>query len=56
MGARLFNAIPVALREFNDSLITFKSKLDGFLGGVEDKPPLPGYYDAAGYDPAAGSC
>ena len=48
MGPRLFNAIPVALREFDGSLSTFKSKLDGFLGGVEDKPPLPGYYDAAG--------
>ena len=46
-GSKLFNAMPTDIREFGGSLDTFKRKLDSFLRGIEDKPPLPGYRDAA---------
>ena len=47
VGPRLFNVLPIELRKFDGSLDVFKSRLDKFLWSVDDKPPLPGYYDAA---------
>ena len=47
VGPRLFNVLPIELRKFDGSLDVFKSRLDKFLWRVDDKPPLPGYYDAA---------
>ena len=48
MGPKLFNELPVEMREFNGSLEGFKHRLDAFLNQVDDKPPLPGYVNAAG--------
>ena len=43
-GAKLFNAIPSALRNLNEvSLENFKARLDKFLATVPDQPVLPGY-------------
>ena len=47
MGPRLFNVLPMSLRQFDGSLEAFKSRLDVFLGEVPDRPPLPQYYQAA---------
>ena len=47
-GPKLFNVMSKELREFSGSLETFKGMLDSFLEGIEDKPPLPGYHNAAG--------
>lgn len=46
-GPRLFNCLPCDIRQFEGSLMTFKRKVDKFLADVEDKPPLPGYVNAA---------
>ena len=43
----IFNSLPKELRECEGSLETFKRKLDKFLEVIPDKPPLPGYRDAA---------
>ena len=48
MGPKLFNCIPIQLREFNGDLEGFKRRLTSFLATVEDKPPQPGYAVAAG--------
>ena len=47
LGPKLFNDLPSDVRQFDGSLTTFKRKLDKFLDNVYDKPPLPGYIDAA---------
>ena len=47
VGPRLFNSMPYDIRQFEGSLMTFKRKVDTFLLDVEDRPPLPGYVDAA---------
>lgn len=47
IGPKLFNVLPIVIREFDGSLETFKRKLDNFLESVNDKPPLPGYVDSA---------
>ena len=47
MGPRLFNVLPMSLRQFNGSLEAFKLRLDVFLDEVPDKPPLPQYHQAA---------
>ena len=41
-GARLFNALPLALRYYEGSFDSFKAKLDTLLS-VPDKPLLPNY-------------
>ena len=46
-GPKLFNELPVEIREFQGSLVTFKSKLDVWLKTVPDKPHLPQYYQSA---------
>ena len=46
-GPKLFNALPLNLRNYSGSLDSFKSKLDKFLGGVPDKPALPNYPQSA---------
>ena len=35
------------MREYEGGLENFKSKLDSFLEDIPDKPPVPGYRDAA---------
>ena len=47
MGPKLFNELPVSIREFNGSLRSFKRKLNDLLLSVEDKPIMPGYVLAA---------
>ena len=42
-GARLFNALPLALRNYEGSFESFKAKLDTLLRSVPDKPLLPNY-------------
>ena len=43
-GAKLFNALPSALRNLNEvSLENFKARLDKFLATIPDQPVLPGY-------------
>ena len=42
-GARLFNALPLALRNYEGSIDSFKAKLDSLLKSVPDKPLLPNY-------------
>lgn len=46
-GARLFNCLPVHVRETVDKLSTFKSRLDEFLKMVPDEPRLPHYWSGA---------
>ena len=46
-GPRLFNSLPVELRNFQGSFLSFKSKLDEFLAKVVDKPQTPGYHQPA---------
>ena len=46
-GPIIYNSLPKDLREYEGSLDTFKRKLDRFLEGITDKPPVPGYRDAA---------
>ena len=46
-GPKLFNVLPIEIRQFDGSLFTFKKKLDAFLENIVDRPPLPGYVDAA---------
>lgn len=47
IGPRLFNCLPKDLRNSDQSLPTFKSKLDDFLRSIPDKPSLPHYHQAA---------
>ena len=47
-GPKLFNELPATLREFSGSLDAFKRRLEKFLEGIDDRPPLPGYVSAAG--------
>ncbi|KAG0729802.1 hypothetical protein GWK47_029616 [Chionoecetes opilio] len=43
-GARLFNAVPKAIRELTGvSTDSFKHQLDKWLASVPDEPPTPGY-------------
>ena len=42
-GARLFNALPMALRNYEGSYESFKVKLDKLLRSIPDKPMLPNY-------------
>ena len=37
-GSRLFNALPVELKTFDGTAMTFKSKLDEFLSYYPDNP------------------
>ena len=37
-GSRLFNALPVELKTFNGTAMTFKIKLDKFLSHYPDNP------------------
>ena len=46
-GPIIFNSLPKELRQYKGNLETFKGKLDGFLRDVQDRPPVPGYRDAA---------
>lgn len=46
-GPRLFNSLPIELRNFNGSVDAFKSRLDKFLEQVPDKPCLPAYQQPA---------
>ena len=47
-GPRILNAIWRELRDFRGSLLTFKRKLDVFLGGLPEKPSPKYYQSAAG--------
>ena len=40
---KLFNGLPRTIREFNGSVNGFKSRLDGFLSQIPDKPSLVNY-------------
>ena len=42
-GPKLFNALPMNIRNFNGSVEAFKSRLDKFLATVPDKPHMPAY-------------
>ena len=42
-GARIYNALPKSLREYNGSLLGFKTRLDEYLQTVPDKPYLSQY-------------
>ena len=44
---RLFNSLPVKLRNFNGSTDSFKNLLDNFLKNIPDKPCLPNYHQTA---------
>ena len=46
-GPLLFNSIPTEIRNLNLSVDSFKSKLDGFLSGVPDKPSLQNYFQVS---------
>ena len=46
-GPKLFNCLPVEMRNFQGSLLAFKSRLDKLLGQVIDKPCTPGYHQPA---------
>ena len=46
-GPIIFNSLPKILRKHEGSLETYKVKLDRFLEDIPDKPPVPGYRDAA---------
>ena len=47
-GPNLFNSLPSNIREYQGSLEGFKRKIDNFLESIPDRPPTPGYHDAAG--------
>ena len=42
-GPKLFNALPMNIRNFDGSVDAFKSRLDKFLATVPDKPHMPAY-------------
>ena len=42
-GPRLFNAMPVDIRNYVGDIDGFKRILDVYLAGVPDRPCLPGY-------------
>ena len=46
-GPKLFNCLPMNLRNFNGSVDTFKGKLDKFLKCIPDRPSLPAYQQSA---------
>ena len=46
-GPNLFNSLPSNIREYDGSLEGFKRKVDRFLETIPDRPPTPGYHDAA---------
>ena len=52
-GPKLFNELPATLMELNSSLDAFKRRLDKFLEGIDNRPPLPGYVGAAGGNSSA---
>ena len=41
-GPRLYNCLPIHMRDENISFVRFKRRLDEFLAEVPDKPSLPG--------------
>ena len=49
-GPKLFNELPINLREYNGSIDGFKHRLDIWLSTIKDQPSLPNYYQ-----PAAGN-
>ena len=46
-GLLLFNRLPAEIKACNDSLETFKKKLDNFLKTVPDQPVMQGYHQPA---------
>ena len=46
-GPKLFNCLPVNIRNFDGSADTFKSRLDRFLSSVPDQPCMPAYQQPA---------
>ena len=44
---KLFNVLPIDVRNFNGSVESFKNKLDSYLQTVSDQPVLPHYYEVA---------
>ena len=46
-GPRLFNALPMNLRNYDGSVAAFKSHLDKFFNNVPDQPSLPAYQQPA---------
>ena len=41
-GVRIFNALPVEIREIGDDLSKFKQELDKYLARIPDQPAVPG--------------
>ena len=41
-GGRIFNILPLALRNFSGTKETFKTKLDTFLTKIPEQPTCPG--------------
>ena len=46
-GVNLFNQLPPELRNYQGTLIGFKTRLDKFLVKIHDKPCTPGYHQSA---------
>ena len=48
-GPRLFNVLPIKLRDFEGSVDTFKASLDSFLSKlkVRDQPEIPSYHQSS---------
>ena len=46
-GPKLFNSLPMDIRNCNVSVDAFKARLDKFLKRVPDQPCLPGYQQPA---------
>ena len=46
-GPKLFNCLPVEIRNFQGSFPAFKVRLDRMLSQVVDKPCVPGYHQSA---------
>ena len=46
-GPKLFNCLPVQLRNFDGSFEVFKTRLDKFLNDIPDKPCITGYHQSA---------
>ena len=46
-GPKLFNSLPVNLRNFQGSFPAFKNRFDNFLSVINDKPCTPGYHQSA---------
>ena len=46
-GPKLFNSLPIKLRNYDGSAEAFKGRLDRFLAEVPDQPTLPAYQQPA---------